>query len=142
VGSPPRIIGVDGGERAPVERLVERSVEIVEEESEALGGGSVAIVAPESIIDLVDAALEARSIDYGRATTASRNVSGPLHPKIALVPVQLVKGLELDGTVVIEPLTILEEEPQGLRALFVALTRSTKRLAVVHARSLPKVLQD
>ena len=58
------------------------------------------------------------------------------------MPVQLVKGLELDGTVVIEPLTILEEEPQGLRALFVALTRSTKRLAVVHARSLPKVLQD
>jgi len=142
VGSPPRIIEVDGGELAPIERLVERSVEIVEEESEALGGGSVAIVAPESVIDLIDAALEARSIDYGRATTASRNVSGPLHPKIALVPVQLVKGLELDGTVVIEPATILAEEPQGLRALFVALTRSTKRLAVVHARSLPEVLQD
>ena len=142
VGSPPRIIEVDGGELAPIERLVERSVEIVEEESEALGGGSVAIVAPESVIDLIDAALEARSIDYGRATTASRNVSGPLHPKIALVPVQLVKGLELDGTVVIEPATILAEEPQGLRALFVALTRSTKRLAVVHARSLPEVLRD
>ena len=142
VGSPPRIIEVDGGELAPIERLVERSVEIVEEESEALGGGSVAIVAPESVIDLIDTALEARSIDYGRATTASRNVSGPLHPKIALVPVQLVKGLELDGTVVIEPATILAEEPQGLRALFVALTRSTKRLAVVHARSLPEVLQD
>ena len=142
MGSPPRIIEVDGGELAPIERLVERSVEIVEEESEALGGGSVAIVAPESVIDLIDAALEARSIDYGRATTASRNVSGPLHPKIALVPVQLVKGLELDGTVVIEPATILAEEPQGLRALFVALTRSTKRLAVVHARSLPEVLQD
>ena len=91
---------------------------------------------------MVDTALEARSIDHGRATTASRNVSGPLHPKIALVPVQLVKGLELDGTVVIEPATILDEEPQGLRALFVALTRSTKRLAVVHARSLPDVLQD
>ena len=142
VGSPPRIIEVDGGELAPIERLVERSVEIVEEESEALGGGSVAIVAPESVIDLIDAALEARSIDYGRATTASRNVSGPLHPKIALVPVQLVKGLELDGTVVIEPATILAEEPQGRRALFVALTRSTKRLAVVHARSLPEVLRD
>ena len=58
------------------------------------------------------------------------------------MPVQLVKGLELDGTVVIEPATILAEEPQGLRALFVALTRSTKRLAVVHARSLPEVLRD
>ena len=40
-----------------VEQLVERSVAIVEEESEALGGGSVAVIAPESLIDLVDAAL-------------------------------------------------------------------------------------
>ncbi len=142
VGAPPRIIEVRDSAGTSVEQLVERSVAIVEEESEALGGGSVAVIAPESLIDLVDAALKARSIDYGRATTASRNVSGPLHPKIALVPVQLVKGLELDGTVVIEPATILDEEPQGLRALFVALTRSTKRLAVVHARSLPDVLQD
>ena len=58
------------------------------------------------------------------------------------MPVQLVKGLELDGTVVIEPAVILDEEPQGLRALFVALTRSPKRLAVVHARPLPDVLCD
>ncbi|MEC9058587.1 MAG: hypothetical protein VX410_03505 [Actinomycetota bacterium] len=142
VGTPPRIIEVADGVGSSVEQLVAESVAIVEEESEALGGGSVAVIAPESLIDMVDTALEARSIDHGRATTASRNVSGPLHPKIALVPVQLVKGLELDGTVVIEPATILDEEPQGLRALFVALTRSTKRLAVVHARSLPEAMRD
>ena len=115
---------------------------LVEEESKALGGGSVAVIAPQSLIDQVDAALDARGVDYGRATTASRNVSGPLHPKIALMPVQLVKGLELDGTVVIEPSTILDEEPQGLRALYVALTRSTKRLAIIHDRELPAVLRD
>ena len=142
VGTPPRIIEVADGVGSSVEQLVAESVAIVQEESEALGGGSVAVIAPESLIDMVDTALEARSIDHGRATTASRNVSGPLHPKIALVPVQLVKGLELDGTVVIEPATILDEEPQGLRALFVALTRSTKRLAVVHARSLPEAMRD
>ena len=142
VGSPPRIIQVGSGMDSATHELVEKSVSLVQEESEALGGGSVAVIAPQSLIDQVDAALEARGIDYGRATTASRNVSGPLHPKIALVPVQLVKGLELDGTVVIEPAVILEEEPQGLRALFVALTRSTKRLAVVHARPLPDVLRD
>ena len=58
------------------------------------------------------------------------------------MPVQLVKGLELDGTVVIEPATMLEEEPQGLRALYVALTRSTKRLAIIHERELPAVLRN
>ena len=142
VGTPPRIVEVIGQPIAPVQSLVDRAVSMVQEESEALGGGSVAVIAPGSLIEMVDQALQATGIDFGRATTASRNVSGPLHPKIALVPVQLVKGLELDGTVVIEPATILEEEPQGLRALFVALTRSTKRLAIVHARPLPRVLVD
>tara|TARA_B110000014_G_C19873151_1_gene452009 strand:- start:27 stop:668 length:642 start_codon:yes stop_codon:yes gene_type:complete len=142
VGSPPRIIQVGGGTDSSTYELIEQAVSLVEEESEALGGGSVAVIAPQGLIDQVDAALGAKGIDYGRATTASRNVSGPLHPKIALVPVQLVKGLELDGTVVIEPAVILDEEPQGLRALFVALTRSTKRLAVIHAYPLPDVLRD
>ena len=142
VGTPPRIIQIEHENVNSVDDLVQQSVSLVEEESKALGGGSVAVIAPQSLIDQVDAALDARGVDYGRATTASRNVSGPLHPKIALMPVQLVKGLELDGTVVIEPSTILDEEPQGLRALYVALTRSTKRLAIIHDRELPAVLRD
>ena len=142
VGSPPRVVEVAGQPIASVQSLVEKAVSMVLEESEALEGGSIAVIAPASLIEMVDESLRAKGVDYGRATTASRNVSGPLHPKIALVPVQLVKGLELDGTVVIEPATILDEEPQGLRALFVALTRSTKRLAIVHARPLPQVLVD
>jgi len=142
VGSPPRVVEVAGQPIASVQSLVEKAVSMVLEESEVLGGGSVAVIAPAGLIEMVDESLRAKGVDYGRATTASRNVSGPLHPKIALVPVQLVKGLELDGTVVIEPATILDEEPQGLRALFVALTRSTKRLAIVHARPLPRVLVD
>ena len=142
VGSPPRVVEVAGQPIASVQSLVEKAVSMVLEESEALEGGSIAVIAPASLIEMVDESLRAKGVDYGRATTASRNGSGPLHPKIALVPVQLVKGLELDGTVVIEPATILDEEPQGLRALFVALTRSTKRLAIVHARPLPQVLVD
>ena len=137
VGSLPRIVDVGNNTRVTAEELAKRAVSVVEEESLTLGGGSVAIIAPESLIDFVHSELESSGVDFGRATTASRNVSGPLHPKIALVPVQLVKGLELDGTVLIEPRAIVEEEPQGLRALFVALTRSTKRLAVVHSLPLP-----
>lgn len=142
VGTPPRVIRVEQERISSDYDLVQRAVALVEEESNALGGGSVAVIAPLSLIDQIDVALEAKGIDYGRATTASRNVSGPLHPKIALMPVQLVKGLELDGTVVIEPATMLEEEPQGLRALYVALTRSTKRLAIIHERELPAVLRN
>lgn len=143
VGSPPRIVAAmssNGHDTGAV--LVQRAVDVVMEESVALDGGSVAVVAPGSVIDAIDEELSRRGIDFGRATTASRNVTGSLHPRVALVPVQLVKGLELDGTVVVEPAAILEEEPQGLRALYVALTRSTKRLAVVHHRPLPAVLAE
>jgi DNA helicase IV len=40
--------------------------------------------------------------------------------------------------VVVEPAAIVAEEQQGLRALYVALTRSTKQLTIVHARPLPE----
>lgn len=50
-----------------------------------------------------------------------------------------VKGLEFDSVVVVEPARFLDE-PNGLSLLYVALTRSTDRLAVVHERPLPDVL--
>jgi DNA helicase IV len=52
-----------------------------------------------------------------------------------------VKGLELDSVIVVEPARIVSEEPQGLRSLYVALTRATQRLAVVHAEPLPEMLR-
>jgi len=43
---------------------------------------------------------------------------------------------------VVEPARIVAEQVQGLRALYVALTRATRRVAVVHAEPLPEVLTD
>jgi hypothetical protein len=51
-----------------------------------------------------------------------------------------VKGLEFDCVVVVEPAQIVAEAEHGLRSLFVALTRCTSRLAIVHAKPLPDVL--
>ena len=56
------------------------------------------------------------------------------------MPVSVVKGLELDGVVVVEPAHIVADEIQGLRALYVALTRPTQRLTVIHAEPLPPAL--
>jgi DNA helicase IV len=51
------------------------------------------------------------------------------------------KGLEFDHVVVVEPALIVEEGGgSGLRELYVALTRPTKTLVVVHARPLPDAL--
>jgi DNA helicase IV len=47
------------------------------------------------------------------------------------------KGLEFDHVVVVEPAAIADAGGRGLRELYVALTRPTKTLVVVHARPLP-----
>ncbi len=49
------------------------------------------------------------------------------------------KGLEFDHVVVVEPALIADGD-QGLRALYVALTRPTKTLVVVYSRPLPAAL--
>jgi DNA helicase IV len=100
-----------------------------------LPGGGIAAVVPDELSDRVSAALTAAGIDHGRAATAG------LDETVTVVPVSVVKGLELDGVVVVEPSRIVADEPHGLRALYVALTRSTQRLTVVHHEELPESLR-
>ena len=59
---------------------------------------------------------------------------------IPLLTPREAKGLEFDHVIVVEPALVAERE-QGLRELYVALTRPTTTLVVVYARPLPKELQ-
>jgi DNA helicase IV len=132
-GDEPRIISV--GASAGAGELAARVAAVAAEERDAVDPGSVAVIAPDTLVEDVVAALEAADIEFGRASRTG------LESRITLVPVSLVKGLELDAAVVVEPAAIVDEQAQGLRALYVALTRATKRLAIVHARDLPGPLR-
>ncbi len=99
-----------------------------------LPAGNVAVVVPDARADEISAALDAAGIEHGRASRSG------LDDPVTVVPVSVVKGLELDGVVVVEPAQIVAHEIQGLRALYVALTRPTQRLTVVHAEPLPPAL--
>jgi DNA helicase IV len=50
------------------------------------------------------------------------------------------KGLEFDAVLVVEPERILADGPRGAAELYVALTRATQRLGVLHHRPLPPAL--
>ena len=100
-----------------------------------LHDGNLAVVVPDRIYADVTGALAAAGIDHGTATRSG------LEMGITVVPVSVVKGLELDGVVVVEPTSIVRAEQQGMRALYVALTRSTKRLTIVHSDELPAPLR-
>jgi DNA helicase IV len=63
-------------------------------------------------------------------------------PDVAVLTVAGAKGLEFDSVLVVDPDGILTESPRGLRDLYVALTRCTQRLGVIHNGPLPDVLRD
>lgn len=108
----------------------------VEREIDAVGSGNVAVIVPDSLVDRVEASLTRNRIDFGQAHR------GNLDHQLTVAPVRLVKGLELDACIVIDPSVIIEQEFRGAQALYVALTRATKRLTVLHEQPLPAVLAD
>ena len=63
--------------------------------------------------------------------------------RVDLVPASLVKGLEFDHVVLLEPARLVDgeaDEVTGLRRLYVCLTRAVTTLVVVHADDLPLAL--
>ena len=117
----------EGGPAAAVARVVQHALD-------AGWGGTLAVICPFSMVDVLGDGLRSAGIDYGEP-----NRTG-LDADITLVPVELVKGLEFDSVVVVEPARLVRESAQGLRALYVALTRSTRHLTLVHAEPLPGLL--
>ena len=128
-GDPPRFVRA-----ADPARLAEAVAAAVVGERDAVGTGNIAVIVPSSLVDEVAKALEDAGFEFGIAPRSG------LELQITVVPVGMVKGLEVDASVVVEPAGIVAEEAQGHRALYVALTRSTKRLCIVHAEPLPPTL--
>ncbi len=127
-GDPPSIVALDVFDS--------RLVDVACSELRAVGEGNVAVIVPDSLVESVRALFERASVAIGGA-----NRNG-LDQSLTLVPVRLVKGLEVDAVVVVEPARIVIEEAQGVRSLYVALTRATKRVAIVHSEPLPAMLRS
>ncbi|MEV5549412.1 AAA family ATPase [Streptomyces sp. NPDC052309] len=91
--------------------------------------GSIGVVAADADVPGVRAALDAAGI----------TAAGPDEPgaRVTVVPAGVVKGLEYDHVVAVEPAAVAEAEERGLHRLYVVLTRAVSRLDVVHARPLP-----
>jgi Superfamily I DNA and RNA helicases len=110
--------------------------------------GLPAIVAEEIVEDgrLVVIAPRALVAEVGALVTAEvkEAVAGPgaeaLDAPVAVLTVTEAKGLEFDTVLVVEPGLILTESPRGPSDLYVALTRATGGLGVVHTGPLPPVL--
>ncbi|QMU78316.1 AAA family ATPase [Streptacidiphilus sp. PB12-B1b] len=93
------------------------------------GHGTTVVIAPSSMVtDLRTRLMHALPVEHARTTRVS--------------PVSDTKGLEFDRVVLVEPQGIVDQRAQGLSDLYVALTRATRELVVVHARELPFALAE
>jgi len=63
-----------------------------------------------------------------------------LESPVALLTVGQAKGLEFDRVVLVDPAGIVARSPAGGHDLYVAITRATHRLTVVHHGDLPASL--
>ncbi len=94
--------------------------------------GTVAVVAPEVVHAQVAEGL-ARELPglVGMAADSALSV------RVSVLRPDQVKGLEFDDVVVLEPGEIVAAGRRGLSDLYVALSRPTRRLVVLHSGPLP-----
>jgi DNA helicase IV len=134
-GRPPRIVRAARPEEPfPIRSLTELTVQAVRDEVGEFSptqDGTVGVIVPPSLLGPVAAALTAAGIRFGRVGDRA------LDERITLLSIGDAKGLEFDAVTVVEPARIAQENPQGLRALYVAFTRATQSLTIVHAGALP-----
>ena len=93
----------------------------IDRELDLVGAGTLGVLAPRSLVDAVREAVP---------------FAGPDAARVAVLTVAEAKGLEFDGVLLLEPAAIRTDSPRG-RTLYVAITRPTQRLHVLHADPLP-----
>jgi DNA helicase IV len=101
----------------------------------AAAEGSTGVVCADAAVPEVVAMLTAAGLDV-----AALADDGSEPARISVVPATLVKGLEFDSVVVVEPAAIVAAEPRGLHRLYVVLTRAVSSLVVLHHDPLPAEL--
>jgi len=101
---------------------------------EQAGEGKVAVIVPEELAAGLGSAVSA--VLPGTAIGADPDLTSP----VVVLTVKQAKGLEFDCVLLVEPGLVLAESQRGLNDLYVALTRATQQVGVVHAGELPRVL--
>jgi DNA helicase IV len=126
-GAEPPLSVRDSGESpwcAGAEDLADR----VRRETELIGTGRVAVIAPPARIAETAATLD---------LTPGPDLDAPL----AVLTPEQAKGLEFDSVVIVDPAGIEQASPRGRADLYVALTRTTRRLGLISPGELPRDLK-
>jgi DNA helicase IV len=102
--------------------------ELVRRETELTGTGRLAVIAPPARV---------------AETAATLNLApGPdLDAPVAVLTPEQAKGLEFDSVIIVDPAGIEQASPRGRADLYVALTRTTRRLGLISPGEMPRDLR-
>jgi DNA helicase IV len=115
---PPVVSRVDlAGDPEPV-------ADAVRDELDLLDTGTLAVIASRTAAVASLAGLES-------------SLAEPDRSRVSVLTVEQAKGLEFDSVVLVEPAAIAAESRRGVNDLYVAITRATQRLHVLHDAPLP-----
>ncbi|MBT2227499.1 AAA family ATPase [Nonomuraea sp. NEAU-A123] len=110
--------------------------------SEVGEGGKVAVVVPDALLGELGKAISDTVEGAAVVSSGATRGTAALDAPVAVLGVADAKGLEFDSVIVAEPDLIASQSPRGLSDLYVALTRATQRLGVVHERPLSALLSE
>ncbi|HEY2577651.1 MAG TPA: helicase [Streptosporangiaceae bacterium] len=118
----------------PADELAGQLAKVVADEAAAVGDGRLAVIVPVGRVaelgDVVKAAVSGVSVG------ADADLENP----VVVIGVPQVKGLEFDSVLIADPAGILAESARGHSDLYVAMTRATQRLGVLHTGEPPRSL--
>ena len=102
--------------------------------AEAAGEGQLAVIVPDTRIAELGAAVsrDVPDVSFG----GNPDLTSP----VVLLGATQAKGLEFDSVIIADPAAILAGSPRGRNDLYVAMTRSTQRLGVLHPDQPPAEL--
>lgn len=108
--------------------------DLAAKEAAALDEGRLAVIVPDARRDELGAAVA------GAVPGAVYGDDPDLENRVVVLGVRQTKGLEFDTVLLADPTAVLHSATRGLNDLYVALTRATQRLGIVHEGPAPEVL--
>jgi DNA helicase IV len=122
---PPLVDRLEAGQLLPKLR------EVLPEEVAIADGGLLAVIVPEPRLAQVRSAVVEQ---FGRRVGSG---SGGLSQDIVVLGAREAKGLEFDVVLVLEPQELIDEVEGSVGDLYVAMTRTTRRLRILAEGAIP-----
>ncbi|MEV4731077.1 ATP-binding domain-containing protein [Saccharopolyspora sp. NPDC049426] len=117
------------------EDLLAELPQVVSAELAEVTDGRLAVLMPPDLLAEIGPEL-AESLPEAVIGTRPDDLESPA----VLLTVDEAKGLEFDAVLLVEPEAVVEASDRGINDLYVALTRATQRLGIVHSDDLPPTL--